>query len=152
MRIELNAQFGLEPIEDVFFVAKIIQSLIGNICLYQIKEVYQPCISKLAGAFGNNTSMQPVEKVLLIVNGAVCVDVNVIWTVVADQCKPVVNGLSPKNRPFAIDFNNILGIDIRAILMVVLQKKQHDCENVKAAALTVPVVEVDDLLFAAVPS
>lgn len=24
VRIELNAQFGLEPIEDVFFVAKII--------------------------------------------------------------------------------------------------------------------------------
>ena len=152
MCIELNPQFRLEPIKNVFSVTEIFQSLIGNICLHQIKEVYQPCISKLAGAFGNNTSMQTMEKVLLIVNGAVCVDVNVVRAVAADQCKPVVNGLPPKDRPFAIDFNNILGIDIRTILMVVLQKKQHNRKNVKTAALAISIVEVDDLLFAAVPS
>ena len=82
--IELNAQFGLEPIEDVFFITKIIQNLIGDICLHQIKEVYQPCVSKLAGAFGNNAPVQSMEKVLLVINGAVRVDVNVVRAIVAD--------------------------------------------------------------------
>ena len=42
--------------------------------------------------------------------------------------------------------------DVCALLMVVLQKKQHDRKNVKTAALSITIVEVDDLLFAAVPS
>ena len=96
--------------------------------------------------------MQPMEKVLLIIDGSVRVDVNVVWAVVADYCKPVVNSLPPKDRSLSIDFNNILGIDVCAILMVVLQKKQHDRKNVKTAALSITIVEVDDLLFAAVPS
>ena len=93
-----------------------------------------------------------MEKILLVINGAMCIDVDVVWTVVVNQRKTIVNSLPPKNRPLTIDFNNVLGSGVRTILVVVLQKKQHDGKDIKATALSIAIVEINDLLLAAIPS
>ena len=69
----LDVQLILNSVKHIVSVAKLLNRLISESILYQVEQIEKPGFFQLLGALGNNTAVQPIKEILLIVNCPTCI-------------------------------------------------------------------------------